>query len=211
LVLVGSSTSTGYEGTLTAGTYSFTGVSESFTKSCASVTGATVVECNGACVNTRSDPLNCGGCGDACAAGQACRLGTCIAMCTASPPTTCGAATMIDTNSNNMHCGFCNNACAAGEVCSAGVCADSACSAGCSAQYDRAACGQPREFSRKGETKVDFTVTKGQLKGTFSTSTTYACKDPGCPSDFSGRCPTCAQTGMITGTEVTNVTEFEPR
>ena len=37
--------------------------------------GAT--DCGGACVDTASDPANCGGCGLACAAGETCASGTC--------------------------------------------------------------------------------------------------------------------------------------
>jgi len=34
--------------------------------------------CNNVCIDTSSDPLNCGGCGVACAASQACVNGTCV-------------------------------------------------------------------------------------------------------------------------------------
>lgn len=33
--------------------------------------------CNGACVDTNTDPNNCGGCGDECDAGEVCRQGEC--------------------------------------------------------------------------------------------------------------------------------------
>lgn len=208
LVFSTGASTNGYEGTLNAGTYSFSAFQESFTKSCAPVTGATLVECNGACVNTRSDRNNCGACGDACPAGQACRFSNCVPMCTQQMQM-CGGV-LVDTQSNAMNCGFCNNVCMAGQICSGGTCS-LPCAASCSDQYQAAACGAAREFSRKSETKIDFTIAGGSVKGTFGTTQSYACKDPGCPGDFTARCPTCAQSGTLTGREVTNVTEFEPR
>jgi hypothetical protein len=40
--------------------------------------------CNGTCADTRNDPAHCGGCGIACAAGEACTEGTCQVPCDAS-------------------------------------------------------------------------------------------------------------------------------
>jgi hypothetical protein len=36
------------------------------------------LECGSACVDTTSDPSNCGGCGHACGAGQACQSSRCV-------------------------------------------------------------------------------------------------------------------------------------
>jgi len=208
LVLSSGASSSGYEGVLNNGTYSFSAASDSFTKSCAPVTGATLVECNGACVNTRSDRDNCGACGRACPMGQQCRGSICQPACL-SQMQLCGGV-MTDTATDPMNCGFCGMACPAGEVCSGGSC-DLPCAALCSDRYSAAACGTPREFSRKTEAKIDFTLTGGSMKGTYATTQSYACKDPGCPGDFAARCPTCAQSTNFTGREVTNVTEYEPR
>ena len=43
--------------------------------------------CGATCVNTSSDPANCGGCGKACGAGQTCAAGT----CSCGAPVTFGA------------------------------------------------------------------------------------------------------------------------
>jgi hypothetical protein len=48
--------------------------------------------CGGSCVDTTSDNGNCGGCGQACAAGQTCSNGSCVAQAlgcqTSDPPAT---------------------------------------------------------------------------------------------------------------------------
>lgn len=62
---------------------------------------------NGCETNERTDPLNCGACGHACAANQECVDGTCIC-----PPgtTRCGKR-CIDVNVDPNNCGECGNAC----------------------------------------------------------------------------------------------------
>lgn len=54
--------------------------------------------CGDACVDTESDPLNCGGCGDSCGADQVCRTGNCRdyevpAGCAMCPCPACGGDT----------------------------------------------------------------------------------------------------------------------
>jgi hypothetical protein len=87
------------------------------------------VACSGTCVDTQSDPSNCGGCGlrcnfpnaiGACASG-ACHLAGCnpgFADCNGNPAD--GCETNIRTDNNN--CGACGHVCAAGTVCTNGVC-----------------------------------------------------------------------------------------
>jgi len=68
--------------------------------------------CSGACVNTSTDPANCGACGRACAAGAVCSNGACMAAVGQA----CSAATQ----------------CASG-ACVDGFCCSSACSGTCTA------------------------------------------------------------------------------
>jgi hypothetical protein len=42
---------------------------------------AGVALCGDSCVNTESNPAHCGGCGKACATGEACAGGACVALC----------------------------------------------------------------------------------------------------------------------------------
>lgn len=209
LYLVASSggASTGAEGSFTDGKYLFNANTSSFQKQCPTG-GAGIVECNGACVNTRSDAQNCGACGQPCANGMQCRFGMCVAMCP-SIMQTCGGV-MTNLQTDNANCGFCGNACTSPQVCSGGNCV-AACAATCSDKYSAADCGAPREFSRASTSRIEFTLNGGSLSGTVSSSTAYSCKAPGCSADFAQRCPTCATTNMFYGRELSNVTEFESR
>ena len=113
--------------------------------------------CGTYCVNTNSDPSDCGACGTACPSGQACASGACVAggigstctsgsscasgncvggVCTACSAglTSCGGTCdNLQTDQNN--CGACGNVCTSGQTCTAGACvttqqpAGSACSA----------------------------------------------------------------------------------
>jgi hypothetical protein len=74
--------------------------------------------CGDACVDTQSDAANCGGCGNACAAGQNCTSGVCECP---NASTLCGGV-CVDAQSDTANCGGCGNACAANEFCSAGSC-----------------------------------------------------------------------------------------
>ncbi|HEY4016792.1 MAG TPA: hypothetical protein VGM06_25830 [Polyangiaceae bacterium] len=84
-----------------------------------------------ACGDTASDPRNCGACGVACGAGQACVQGACTVACSGMMAT-CGGA-CVDTSVDPSNCGGCGHACSTGQVCSGGTC-----SATCSPQL--AAC-----------------------------------------------------------------------
>ncbi|MEZ4406092.1 MAG: hypothetical protein R3A52_06425 [Polyangiales bacterium] len=80
--------------------------------------------CGGRCVDPQTDGQNCGACGNACGAMQACVMGSCQAQCP-SPQTACnGACVNLQTDAQN--CGACGRACGAGQVCSLGRC-DVAC------------------------------------------------------------------------------------
>lgn len=104
-------------------------------------------DCNGACVNTNTDPNHCGSCDFACQSGLVCVGGQCsgcpegqvvcngkccsgqclrgvcvrVVECPPDRPTVCDGA-CVNTSTNPLHCGACNVACAAGQVCVNGQC-----------------------------------------------------------------------------------------
>lgn len=74
--------------------------------------------CAGLCVDTASDPQNCGTCGNSCGPG-----GTCVAtgcLC-ATGATLCGAR-CADVTRDHESCGACGHACAANERCVMSAC-----------------------------------------------------------------------------------------
>jgi hypothetical protein len=90
-----------------------------------------VALCGGSCVSTESDPAHCGGCDTACATGEACEGGVCVALCqiddeqvaagavnAANSCEQCVPATSATTWTQRADGTQCNP----GQVCSAGVC-----------------------------------------------------------------------------------------
>ena len=77
--------------------------------------------CGGACVLPMVDPAHCGGCGKACAGGEACIGGTCQSSCTGG--TTYCNGTCVNTATDAANCGKCGTVCPATQVCSSGICA----------------------------------------------------------------------------------------
>jgi hypothetical protein len=91
----------------------------------------------GECADLASDPLNCGGFGFACPAGQTCQHGAC-----SGSPSNCGIGQIgrfcnldagtsyiccpgvgcIDTSQDAQNCGRCGALCPEGQTCNAGVC-----------------------------------------------------------------------------------------
>src|SRR5690606_24006820 len=69
--------------------------------------------CGGACVDVSSDRNNCGACGTACGAAEACVDGVCGVGCPASQ-VLCGGDACIDTTTDRRHCGACDAPCADG-------------------------------------------------------------------------------------------------
>lgn len=74
--------------------------------------------CDGACVDTLTDPGHCGQCAKACEAGIACEDGAC--QCPEGLTDCSGAC--VDTASDPASCGACGHDCQGG-ACSAGSCA----------------------------------------------------------------------------------------
>ncbi|WP_437970023.1 MXAN_6577-like cysteine-rich protein [Sorangium sp. So ce260] len=81
--------------------------------------------CDGACVDTRTDPNHCGKCGEQCEPGRACEGALCRRSCLEGL-TDC-AGTCVDLTADPQHCGQCDRACDPGRPCEEGRC-------GCSAE-----------------------------------------------------------------------------
>lgn len=79
-----------------------------------------LTRCGGACVDTRTDPAHCNGCGLACAADAVCQDSACAGQC-AAPNANCSGA-CVDESNDSLHCGDCGKICAADEVCLSGDC-----------------------------------------------------------------------------------------
>ncbi len=75
-------------------------------------------QCATGCVDLRSDPANCGACGNACPVGMGCVAGGCI--CPAGTSNCDGLC--VETLTDERHCGACGQACAAGQSCVSGSC-----------------------------------------------------------------------------------------
>lgn len=73
--------------------------------------------CGGTCTNLRTDPNNCGKCGQRCTGGTVCKSGACC------PPsmTNCGGL-CADLFNDNKHCGKCGQGCGNGDDCVGGIC-----------------------------------------------------------------------------------------
>jgi hypothetical protein len=91
--------------------------------------GATV-RCGEACVDPASDPDHCGGCGQACAAGDVCDVGACTSEC-GEGRDVCARACVV-LQSDPLHCGSCGETCDLDGACVAGDCID-ACNDECDA------------------------------------------------------------------------------
>lgn len=74
---------------------------------------------DGLCALLDSDRMNCGACGNMCAANQTCRAKEC--KCISHRLKNCSGV-CVSTKGDPHNCGACGNACAAGEVCRAGQC-----------------------------------------------------------------------------------------
>jgi hypothetical protein len=76
---------------------------------------------NGCEADTQTSSAHCGACNRACAPGDFCGLGRCVAC--PFPRTFCpSTAACVDTNNDAANCGACGRRCATGEYCNAGRC-----------------------------------------------------------------------------------------
>ncbi|MFO0602472.1 MAG: hypothetical protein U0324_04820 [Polyangiales bacterium] len=83
--------------------------------------------CDGRCLDTAADPMNCGVCGLRCPASTpSCMCGACFGSCAPGLLTCCrgvgGGAVCADPRASDEHCGRCGNRCVSGERCVDGAC-----------------------------------------------------------------------------------------
>lgn len=71
------------------------------------------------CVDARTDPANCGACGNMCLPSEVCAAGDCAPRC--GTLSLCGEI-CVDTAEDLAHCGGCGQACTAGAACIGGTC-----------------------------------------------------------------------------------------
>ncbi len=84
------------------------------------VCGPGQVVCGEVCTDLTADGANCGACGTACGAGEACSMGSCATSCPTGQ-TVCNGG-CFDVSASASHCGGCGMACGAGQVCTSGAC-----------------------------------------------------------------------------------------
>lgn len=95
---------------------------------------APLVACGDQCVVTVSDPLHCGACDNACAAGAICLDSACV--CGPGLDTCGDTCTDLETDADN--CGACGESCLEGQLCEGGSCSD--CPTGTFACVDQGVC-----------------------------------------------------------------------
>jgi hypothetical protein len=82
--------------------------------------------CGGICVDSTSDPQNCGGCGHVCPTGATCEFAKCSCP---DDQTNCNDH-CVDTQTDHDHCGSCETHCGACQECQGGQCVAKTCAEG---------------------------------------------------------------------------------
>ena len=103
--------------------------------------------CGDACVDTKTDVYDCGGCGQTCIVGQSCVAGKCTGAAPSSPKNCsdpslvdCGDGVCSDLVSDAQNCGGCGIDCGGG-ACTNGVCTTGSCVAdGTACAFDADCC-----------------------------------------------------------------------
>jgi hypothetical protein len=127
--------------------------------------------CGSACVDPFTDFLNCGGCGNQCAAGQICSAAACTATC--APGLLSCNGTCLDVRVDPNNCGACGTACSgATPICFGSTCV---------AQAKVLILGADASAALLANVKTNLLAT-----GAFSTVDTF---------EASGATPTLAQLG----------------
>jgi len=110
----------------TPGAYSLAIDDIEFIGNTACTTGLTI--CGTGCVDTQTNNVHCGACGNACSATRSCQAGKCICP---TGYTDCSGE-CVDTKIDVQNCGGCGKPCTG--ICSAGSCQASTCTSGMSQQ-----------------------------------------------------------------------------
>lgn len=100
---------------------------------------AGLTDCGGVCVDTLTDPDNCGGCGGVCGPGWSCLNAVCLVEappigvslvdCAGQGVTDCGGF-CTDLSTDSANCGACGASCPLGGYCQSGACAGLVCPSG---------------------------------------------------------------------------------
>ena len=78
------------------------------------------LKCDARCVDSNTDPANCGGCGVMCEPEEYCAAGVCAPIC--APPLTLCTNICVNLQDNNAYCGSCTTPCGIGAACIEGQC-----------------------------------------------------------------------------------------
>ena len=87
---------------------------------CTLICGGGTTACDAECVDTDTNPDNCGACGILCGDSEVCDAGECVSRCGGGTTECDGACVNLDSDPGN--CGACGTECDPGMVCSDGEC-----------------------------------------------------------------------------------------